>query len=281
MRPSVPGSGTAVVALAVVLLLTGNFAAGTPFSRTYSAPYHHASVANSNNRANSGCSVAAGALAHWKATTGIGKFNTVAQAKKCPRSSGPVASGSYGYASSQSVISLPIVSRIGSAGITSVQTTWAITPNGSQSIALRGNCPRVTVSSTTGNGSRICDLGAEVGLSAFAYLEDLTNGSIFYPANLWLGNTTYSYVYNDTYCTTFSCVNYNGTGSFGTNFSRSFSVSFWINATLSLLDRYDLITGVSGFSYAWVDGYPRSSARATLDLGGTVDRYALTSVVVT
>ena len=271
-------AGAVLSAVVVGLLLAPAAAASGPIVLT--APYAHVVVVNYNSLANGGCASVTGHRAHWNETTGTGHFSDRAFAKRCATTIPGFGTGSYAYGDSETELAIPIKTFQGGARASSVEVTWNLTLTAAQGSNVGGPCPGVTVNPVTGNGSEICDWGSEEIAGAGAYLYDQTNGSVVPSGATWAGLIVWAYNDSDTYCTTFSCTTYNGSGSSGANLSGSFSVSFWMNGTLSHFHRYQVITWVDGLAYDWVDGYARGGITSIFDMATSGNHDAVVGVTV-
>lgn len=269
--------GAAPVIAAALLLLPVAAAAG-PI--TIAAPYVHAVDVGSTYTSTSGCDQIAAHPAHWLASTGVGHLYDHASVHHCPVSLPGLGTGSFAYGSSESVLAIPIKTFQGSARPTSVQVDWSLTENLSQGSTISGACPTVSLNAVTGNGTQQCDYGAEEYVDAGAYLVDVTTGTSYGANNAWAGSIVWGYVYNDTYCVAFTCGTYTGGASSGGNLSGTVSLSFWINATLSHYDHYEVVTWVDGLAYAYVDGYPHGVQTSLTDLANGGNQDDLQGIVV-
>jgi hypothetical protein len=267
--------------LALLLLLTPS-ALASPTSITLTAPYPHAAISNSNSATTTSCGTVQAHHAHWSSITGLGHFAYLTRAKHCAISSPLVATGSTAYGYSESTLSVPLKTLQGAARASSVLVQWNLTANGTSSYAIKSACPSVALNPVTGNGSQVCDAGSYTFLDAGAYLYDATNGTFLGSTNVWNGNFTESYEYNDTYCAYFSCANYASgyNSTTPTAITGTLALSFWINTTLDHFHQYDLVTYVEGGAYSYVDGYAKVSATAFLDLATLGNHDDLTKIVI-
>ena len=272
-----------VVALMMAL---ASASAGVHPATVIVAPYHHAAQIDSNYVSSSGCIKAKETTkAHWKATTGLGKFAGWAKGASCKGIFGTIGSGSYGSVGGQFEIALSI--HIG-PGKTSVQAAWTIKAVGAMSLTTSGTCPS-PASTSSGYSYVDCYLAAEVGVEADAWVVDLTNGSTFY-------STTFFFMYNDTYqqnytyCYSGTCYSYNY--SYGTSpggFSGTFAYTSYSNGTYNAAHKYALLTYVDAFVYASLSNYaypgasgpfPTGTASASINMATLGNGATLTSVTI-
>jgi len=279
------GTGAALLALIMVMAPAS---AGVHPAVVLTAPYKHTAQVDSNYQSSSGC--AKGKLlktAHWVAKTGIGKTQAKATAAMCKGIFGALGTGGYGDASGEFEIAVPV--HMG-PGATSVQAKWTITAAGTESIAVSGACPAITVTTSYGYAYEDCYVSAEAYMFGYMYVYDLTNGSTFYASTYWPGafnysdNSTYEYCYSST-C---SSSNYSYGGLSG-GFSGAMSNTWFINGTYNPADSYALIGYIYGAAYASVSayGYPAQpggtfggSASASFNMNTLGNGAVLNSITV-
>ncbi|HZY69532.1 MAG TPA: hypothetical protein VFF67_00945 [Thermoplasmata archaeon] len=141
---------------------------------------------------------------------------------------------------------------------------------GAEHIHLGGGCPAPTL--VNGAGNRNCDADAQY--SSQIILAQLWDSS----ANTYTSNGgtpavgpnlfNYTYVYNNTACSSGTCSYTNNSSAAATFPGNSVSGSFkaFFNATFTHSDRYWVILGIYIETLEFIVGYPNSTATASVNM---------------
>jgi hypothetical protein len=238
--------------VALVLLAPLSSASG---SVVYSAPYLHSKVLFVKQSSKGGCSFLSAGQPRFNSTTGVGTYEGHATAKTCSTPPSGLPNFSYGAYLGGIQLLIPIKALGGAATKTSVVVWWNISVGESAGIALHGSCPKAVVNATTGDGVQNCDLSGYGNVTASAYLEDLTNGTVFPASRVWFDSES-NFTYDDTVCHSFKCQTH--LRQFGTagRLPGSVAIFLSIRGTLNHADRYVAVTTIYASGNASVYCYP-------------------------
>lgn len=257
-----------------MLLVTA--AGGASASRipyTLGAPFHHVQKGATLSSDVSGCARLHPAPLRWHSSLGIANWYALTTAHSCRSLLGTLGVGSTAAYASDLTVGVPFATFPGAATPTSVAITWSFDVVANASVRSGGLCPTVVVSPTNGSGSEFCYLGGIASLSAVAYVKDLTNGTVFYPANYWSGIDAVDFLYNETDCVAYSCATLNYSYAAVAGSGLPVTASWWINASLDHSHKYLVVTDLYGNVTAETIGFPSSRASAVLDFE-SIGRYA-------
>lgn len=277
-------------AVLVGLIMTMAPIAAAHASVVVTAPYKKSSQVDSNAQSSYGCGKGQMTkIAHWTAKTGTGAMAERDAAKSC---SGLFASfGGAGYSSG--LFEIGVLLSVG-RGVTSVSAQWTIASIAKEAINFSGTCPSVSVFTSTYYAYSDCSVYADVSQYGYMWVQDLTNGSNFYPSTYWSGNLNYSTISSDETCSysysvkcTYTNSSFGGTSG---GWSGSTVVTWYMNGTYNSADSYALFGYIATYASATVSNasYPAQpggsfagKAASTLDMATLGNGATLNSIRIT
>lgn len=236
----------------------------------FSASNQVQSLCNSKNRF--------GVLPRWNNATGLGGWTSLSTSKSCPAALGGVSAG---FAGSLLTVGIPV--RVPS-GAHSVQVVVSINFTASFSYHLGGRCPAVHLDAN-GNGQENCGIIAQWCFSiciygSYPYLWDQTNNTYTYDNVYFPFHNNYTYIYNQTSCSSKVCSYNNGSSATSASPKVNTLFTWYFNSTMVKSHRYWAVILFSGFAYSSVQNYPASTASASLNFGSLGNGFNVTSVKV-
>lgn len=246
--------------LTAVLLFAPSLSAGA--GRT--APFPGAKY-SSNNLINNYCNTRGGwgIVPRWSNATGIGAATAAVKSTSCPAALGGVSGGLV----QTNTITVAIPMRL-PAGMHSVQATMNETMSGTQAVHIGGKCPAVV----GGSGSSNCAINAQYS-SQFTYAkiwDATTNTLLGVTSNNPYGPNFYNYTYdyNRTTCSSGTCTYSNYSAVVSTFPGNTVSTVFtaYFNYTFNHTHRYWVELGIYIEATEFIQGYPNSSASATINM---------------
>jgi len=266
------GGGAAVVALLMAMApATGAVAPKVTLKSPYAGTL--ASTGNSGNIGGCSAKVTNPVKGTWNSKNGSITMSGTAKSAACPG----VNQGSGAGISNYVTVAIPI--PITANGTHTVTVLWNWHVSEPTSLKVGGKCPS-PVLNAYGYGYSYCSASAYASINGYLHIEDLTNGTTWYPSNYWSGATNGSNTYTNEYCYSGTCNFYNSTGHTVGGLGAS-SFTWWINATLSKGDKVIVVLEVNGNANTGENGYPAGTASAAYNLATLGNGGKVASITVT
>jgi hypothetical protein len=266
------GGGAAIVAL--LLAMAPASGAVSP-KMTLKSPYGGTLASTGNSGSIGGCSakVTNPVKATWNSKNGSVTMSGTSKAGSCPG----VNQGSNAYVSTYVTVAIPIPIAVNGTHTITIQWSWHVAlPT---SLKASGKCPSAVINAN-GYGSSYCSASAYANVNGGPHIEDLTNGTTWYPSNYWSGANNGSNINSNEYCYSGTCSFYNSTGhTVGGTGAGAFT--WWINATLSKGDKVIVVLQVYGNANSDEYGFPAGTASSAFNLATLGNGGKLTSITVT
>lgn len=149
---------------------------------------------------------------------------------------------------------------------------------------IGGVCPPVHLDAN-GNGQENCGVETQWCFSQCfhgpsPYLWDQTNNTFVFDNTYFPSHNNYTYVYNQTSCSSFMCTYNNGTTNVRAASSVNTVFTWYFNSTMVKSHRYWAVILFSGFAFSEITNYPASTAAASFNLATFGDGLNVTSVKV-
>lgn len=275
-------AGGSAVAVAALMLLSPTALASIGVGTTV-APYKGFGVTPYNSWSQGGCGHAKVIkTAHFSLKTGVGGWADSATASSCKGSI--FGTSASGYTSAEVELQIPVHV---SSGTHSFDLNWTITIASMTGITVKGSCPSVSYSGS-GYASQYCSVYAGNYMYAYGYMYD-TNGTYITSGGFLSVVNNYTEVYNDTYCYSGNCYNYNySSPTTSASFSGSIMFDELLSPSVALKSthHYVIITYIYGGTSASVysspkSGYVGSTAAASLNAATLGNGLSLNFISVT
>ncbi|HEV2173913.1 MAG TPA: hypothetical protein VGR71_10110, partial [Nitrospira sp.] len=112
------------------------------------------------------------------------------------------------------------------------------------------------------------------------YLWDATNNTYVYSSTNMRSYDNYTYIYNNTVCSSFTCTNYNGSNSLNAPSSVNTNFTWYFNSTMVKSHHYWAVIMFTGWASSTIQGFPKSTASASLNIATFGNGLNITSVNV-